>query len=70
MPMESMASLQQVPSLAWHSGLKDLAMPQLRHRLRLRLKSDPLAREPRMPQGGQKRKNHPGCVQGRVSDNQ
>ena len=31
----------QVPSQAWHSGLKELALPQPRHRLQLRLGSDP-----------------------------
>jgi len=34
----------QVPSLAQHSGLKDLALPQLWCRLQLRLRSDPWLR--------------------------
>ena len=31
----------QIPSLAWHSELKDLALPLLWHRLQLQLGSDP-----------------------------
>ena len=31
----------QVRSLAWHSGLKDLVLLELRHRLQLWLGSDP-----------------------------
>ena len=44
----------QVPSPAWHSGLKDLAVLQLCHRLQLPLGSDPWPWELYMPWGCQK----------------
>ena len=40
------AAPTQVPSLAWHSGLKDPELPQLQRRSQLRLRSDPWPRTP------------------------
>ena len=46
----------QVRPPAQHSGLKDLALPQLWHRLQLQLRSDPWPRNFHMQLGSQNKK--------------
>ena len=55
----------QVLSLAQHSGSKDPALVQLRHKLRLRLRSDPWPRSSMCCRAAKKRKQNkrvPGVV--------